>query len=92
MPPKRNASVSSIACWRQTALMPAVFELADHLASKSPFALAVVKEALRVGANGGQAEGIAYENKLFALCMQSDDKAEGVAAFLEKRSPTFTGR
>jgi enoyl-CoA hydratase/carnithine racemase len=50
-----------------------------------------VKDALRAGANMGQTEGILYENKLFALCMETEDKREGVAAFLERRTAQFGG-
>jgi enoyl-CoA hydratase len=73
------------------ALMPTVLELAGQIATKSPFALAMVKDALRAAANMSQADGILYENKLFALCMETGDKREGVDAFLAKRPPLFKG-
>ncbi len=73
-------------------LLPVVMNVGAMIASKSPFAIRAIKDALRAGANTGQAEGILYENKLFALCMESEDKHEGVTAFLEKRPPVFTGR
>lgn len=38
------------------------------------------------------AAGLAYETELFATCFASDDKREGVAAFLEKRAAEFVGR
>lgn len=73
-------------------LLPLTLEVAGRIAAKSPFALRAIKDSLRAGANAGQGEAILYENKLFALCMESEDKREGVAAFLEKRTPVFTGR
>jgi enoyl-CoA hydratase/carnithine racemase len=36
--------------------------------------------------------GLQYETELFVTCFASDDKREGVAAFLEKRPASFTGR
>jgi enoyl-CoA hydratase/carnithine racemase len=36
--------------------------------------------------------GSRYETELFVTCFASDDRREGVAAFLEKRAPEFTGR
>lgn len=80
-------AVAEASALRQTAL-----DLAGEIASKSPFALAAIKDALRAGANTTQNEGILYENKLFALCMETEDKREGVTAFLEKRPAVFTGR
>jgi len=67
-------------------------ELAGKIASKSPLTLKVAKEAVRAGQRMGIEEGIAYERDLFCLCFASEDKAEGVAAFLEKRPPVWKGR
>lgn len=73
-------------------LMAFALELATAIAARAPFALAAIKDVLRAGANMGQNEAVLYENKWFALCMETADRREGVAAFLEKRPAVFTGR
>jgi enoyl-CoA hydratase len=67
-------------------------ELAQRIASKSPLTLKVAKEAIRASERMGVEEGLLYERDLFCLCFASDDKREGVAAFLEKRQAAWTGR
>jgi enoyl-CoA hydratase len=67
-------------------------ELARKLASKSPIALKLAKDAINVGLNLSLTEGIEYEKKMFAILCGTDDKKEGVAAFLEKRKPVFRGQ
>lgn len=73
-------------------LMPRVQELAGDIASKSPVALQLIKEAVRASVRTPLDEGLRHEASLFGLVFSSADKAEGVDAFLEKRSPRFTGR
>lgn len=67
-------------------------ELARTIASKSPVALRIAKAAVRAAAEMPLSAGLAYETELFVTCFASDDKREGVEAFLEKRSPEFRGR
>jgi enoyl-CoA hydratase len=67
-------------------------EVARGMAAKSPVALQMAKSAIRAAAEMPMAAGLAYETELFATCFASDDKREGVAAFLEKRPASFTGR
>ncbi len=67
-------------------------ELARKMAEKSPVALRMAKSAVRAAAEMPLSAGLAYETELFVTCFASEDKAEGVAAFLEKRPPRFTGR
>ena len=76
----------------QTELMPQVKELAAKLAAKAPLAIKLAKNAIHTGLNISLDEGIEYENKLFAILCGSQDKQEGVNAFLEKRPPDFQGR
>jgi enoyl-CoA hydratase len=67
-------------------------EFARAMASKSPVALRMAKSAVRAAAEMPLAAGIAYETELFVTCFTSDDKREGVAAFLEKRPGHFLGK
>jgi enoyl-CoA hydratase len=67
-------------------------ELAAKIASKSPLTLKVAKEAVRASQKLPIEDGIAYERDLFCLCFSSEDKEEGVKAFLEKRPAEWKGR
>ena len=67
-------------------------ELAGVLAAKSPLALRLAKEAVRHAAEAKLAEGMLLERQAFNLLLTSDDRREGLAAFLEKRTPNFKGR
>ncbi len=66
--------------------------LAQRIAEKSPVALRMAKEAVKIASRSNLDEGLRREIDLFALCFASEDKEEGVTAFLEKRKAVFTGR
>lgn len=66
--------------------------LAEKIASKSPLTLRVAKEAIRASERLAIEEGILYERDLFCLCFSTEDKEEGVAAFLGKRQAEWKGR
>lgn len=67
-------------------------EIANRMAEKSPIALRLAKEAIRIASRSNLDEGLRREVDLFALCFSSEDKDEGVAAFLEKRKAEFEGK
>src|SRR5881296_2859942 len=67
-------------------------EIANRIAEKSPIALRLAKEAVKLASRSNLDEGLRREVDLFALCFSSEDKDEGVKAFLEKRKPEFKGR
>jgi enoyl-CoA hydratase len=67
-------------------------EIANRIASKSPIALSLAKEAVKLASHSNLDEGLRREVDLFALCFSTADKDEGVSAFLEKRKPVWTGR
>ncbi len=67
-------------------------ELAAKIAEKSPIALQLSKEAVKFASRSNLDEGLRREVDLFAICFSTEDKQEGVAAFLEKRKPVFKGK
>ena len=66
--------------------------LAATIAQKSPIALRVAKEAVNAAYEMSLTDALAHERRLFYLLFASEDQKEGMAAFLEKRSPDFKGR
>ena len=67
-------------------------EIANKIAEKSPIALQMAKEAVKFASRSSLDEGLRREIDLFAICFSTEDKEEGVRAFLEKRKPIFKGR
>ena len=73
----------------QEELMPAVLKLAGKIAKNAPVAVQLSKAAINRGINCDVVTGIAYEAEVFGLCFSTNDQKEGMAAFVEKRKPTF---
>ncbi len=67
-------------------------ELAKKLAGKSPFILKLAKEAINTGMNMDIYSAIALENDLVTIAFTTEDKEEGMRAFMEKRKPEFKGK
>jgi enoyl-CoA hydratase len=67
-------------------------ELAERIAGHSPLALKLIKQAVRAAAEMPLTAGLALERELFITAFSSEDRHEGVAAFLEKRPPAFLGK
>ncbi|CAN5803043.1 enoyl-CoA hydratase-related protein [soil metagenome] len=66
--------------------------IARTIAERSPVAIGVLRELARTTRDLPLEEGLRREADGFRRCLASEDGAEGVAAFLEKREPEFTGR
>jgi enoyl-CoA hydratase/carnithine racemase len=73
-------------------LEDAALEIAARIASQSPHAVGVLRELARTTRDLPLEEGLRREADGFARCLRSEDGAEGISAFIEKRAPTFTGR
>src|SRR5256884_739579 len=66
--------------------------LANLIAERPPLAVRLGKEAVNHAMEVALTAGLEFERKLFYLLFASDDKREGMRAFLEKRPGRFTGR
>lgn len=65
---------------------------AGLMARHSPLALQAAKQALRQSQEVALQAGLAQERQLFTLLAATDDRREGIDAFLQKRTPEFKGR
>jgi enoyl-CoA hydratase/carnithine racemase len=70
----------------------AVDEEVARLCQRGPIALRLGKEAVLKSLDLTLDQGIRLEQDLYALLQTTDDRREGIRAFLEKRRPGFTGR
>jgi enoyl-CoA hydratase len=73
-------------------LMEKTMELAETIASRPPLAVRFAKEAVNRSVEGGATSGYSLESYLHALSCTTEDKKEGVTAFLEKRKGEFKGK
>lgn len=67
-------------------------EIAATIASRGPIAVRYAKEAIRDGLEMPLEQALRYETDLTIILQTTADRAEGVAAFVEKRPPKFEGR
>ncbi len=73
------------------AAVPAAVALAERIAEGAPLGVRQAKTAIR-GAHRSLAEGLAAEDGLYEVVLESADRVEGFSAFVEKRRPRFEGR
>ena len=73
--------------WLQEAL-----ELAHTIAARAPLAVRLGKQAVLAAEETTLIPGLERERELFERAMSTEDRVEGMQAFLEKREPKFEGR
>ena len=73
-------------------LREGTLKMIGSILSRGPIAVRLALEAIRRGGNMSQAEGEIIESDMFGLASTTADMKEGMAAFLEKRKPSFQGK
>jgi enoyl-CoA hydratase/carnithine racemase len=72
--------------------LDAALELADVVAKRPPLAVRFGKQAVLAADETPLSAGLDHERRLYELAMATEDRVEGMTAFLEKRRPEFRGR
>jgi len=73
-------------------LIPRTRELAKTILSKGPLAVRLAKAAINLTYRTEMAPGLAFEKMAQTFLFTTEDRLEGMQAFIEKRKPTFRGR
>jgi enoyl-CoA hydratase/carnithine racemase len=66
--------------------------LAETIAERPPIATRLAKQAVLAAEETALSAGLENERRLYELAMATDDRVEGMKAFLEKREPKFEGK
>ncbi|TWO68473.1 crotonase [Caenimonas sedimenti] len=72
-------------------LLPAALAMAARMAANAPLSLRFIKHAIDLGLQVGIEAGLEYERYAAAIVVSSEDRKEGMRAFVEKRKPVFRG-
>ena len=73
-------------------LIDEALSMAGTIAGYGPIATRMAKQAIDRAFETSLAEGLVYERRAFQSLFATEDQSEGMAAFVEKRTPRFTGR
>ena len=87
---ERIGIVNAVAGRREW--LEAALEMAAQIAARPPLASRLAKQAVLAAEETAMSAGLEQERRLYELSMASEDRVEGMRAFLEKRRPQFRGR
>lgn len=76
----------------QAALLDRAVALGERIGGRARQAVALAKQAILRGQDMPLEDGLKYETAMWQLVFETEDRKEGVAAFLEKREAKFEGR
>jgi enoyl-CoA hydratase len=86
----RIGMISGVA--PRDGLMQAAEAIAQRIAERGPLAVVYAKEAVSRGIDMPLEQALRFETDLTVILQTTEDRAEGVRAFLEKRKPEFKGK
>ena len=73
-------------------LIPEIKRMADHLSQFAPFVPRTMKAMVHFGMEASMAGALMFEKYAQGALVQTQDKEEGIRAFLDKRKPSFKGK
>lgn len=79
-------------CVPQDQLMAEAQRMADKLLAKGPVAIRIAKQVVQASLSCSQEVGMLSEMLALSVLCSTEDKAEGVGSFLEKRVPEYQGK
>jgi enoyl-CoA hydratase/carnithine racemase len=79
-------------CVADAEVLPHALRIAAKIAAAPPIAVDAIKEVIGLGEDASLETALVLERKAFQLLFATEDRDEGISAFLEKRKPTFRGR
>ena len=79
-------------CVPQEELLSEARKMAEKLIAKGPIAIRIAKRVVQASLSGSQEIGELLEMLALSTLCGTEDKAEGVTSFLEKRAPEYKGR
>lgn len=90
----RQAAAAGLASEVHPAaeVLPRALAIARVIAQRAPVAARLAKEAVQAAYETPLSAGLAVERRAIRYAFTTDDQKEGMAAFVEKRAPTFSGR
>jgi enoyl-CoA hydratase/carnithine racemase len=87
---RRLGFVNAVA--KKKEWLEKAIELAQVVARRPPIAVRLGKQAVLAADEMPLAGGLDHERRLYELAMATEDRIEGMSAFIEKRKPNFRGR
>ena len=76
----------------ENQLLPEVIRIADHISKLAPFVPRTMKAMVHSGMDSSLSSALVLEKYAQGALVQTEDKQEGLQAFIEKRTPNFKGK